>query len=112
MWVQDIPTLFIKTIELRPYVFLFLAAFFFSATRLIGWQRTGLFFAIVWVTAFACEFSSTRTGLPFGWYHYTGSTVGDELYVSNVPFMDSLSFTMLLYASYCLALGFVLPSQT
>jgi uncharacterized membrane protein len=107
----DTLILLMKTVQLRPYVFLFLAAFLLSAPSLIGWQRTGLFFAVVWLIAFACEFSSTRTGLPFGWYHYTGSTVGQELYLSNVPFMDSLSFTMLLYASYCLALSFLLPSQ-
>jgi len=83
--------------------------FVFSAKRLLGWKRTGLFFAITWITAFLCEFSSTRTGIPFGWYHYTGSTVGQELYLSNVPFMDSLSFAFLLYASYCLALFFLLP---
>jgi putative membrane protein len=106
----DTLTLFIQTVQLRPYVFLFLAAFLLSAPTLIGWQRTGLFFAVVWLTAFVCEFSSTRTGFPFGWYHYTGSTVGQELYLSNVPFMDSLSFTMLLYASYCFALSFLLPS--
>lgn len=107
----DTLTLLIKTVQLRPYVFLFLAAFLFSARSLIGWQRTGVFFAVVWITAFACEFSSTRTGLPFGWYHYTGSTVGQELYLSNVPLMDPLSFTMLLFASYCLALCFLLPSH-
>src|SRR5262245_13222222 len=92
-------TLLMRTIQLRPYVFLFLAAFLFSAKSLIGWKRTGVFFAVVWITAFVCEFSSTRTGIPFGWYHYTGSTVGQELYLSNVPFMAS--FTMILYASYC-----------
>jgi uncharacterized membrane protein len=107
----DTLTLLMRTVQLRPYVFLFLAAFVFSARSLIGWQRTGLFFAVVWLTAFACEFSSTRTGLPFGWYHFTGSTVGQELYLSNIPFMDPLSFTMLLYASYCLALSFLLPSH-
>lgn len=106
---MDFPFLLIKTVLLRPYVFLFLAVFVFSAKRLLGWKRTGLFFAITWITAFLCEFSSTRTGIPFGWYHYTGSTVGLELYLSNVPFMDSLSFTFLLYASYCLALFFLLP---
>lgn len=107
---MDFLDLLIKTVALRPYVFLFLAAFLFAAQRLIGWRRTGIFFAIGWVTAFACEFSSTRTGIPFGWYFYTGSTVGQELYLSNVPFMDSLSFTFLLYASYCLALLFLLPA--
>jgi uncharacterized membrane protein len=100
-----------KTVQLRPNVFLFLAAFLLSAPNLIGWQRTGLFFAVVWLTAFAWEFSPTPTGLPFGWYHYTGSTVGQELYLSNVAFMDSLSFTKLLYVSHCLALSFLLPSH-
>ena len=107
---MDIFVLLIKTILLRPYVFLFLAAFFFSAKQLLGWRRTGLFFAITWMTAFVCEFSSTRSGIPFGWYRYTGSTLGRELYLSNVPFMDSISFPFLLYASYCLALLFLLPN--
>lgn len=106
---MDLLVLLYKTLLLRPYVFLFLAAFLWSARRLLGWRRTGLFFVITWVTAFLCEFSSTRIGIPFGFYYYTGSTVGQELYLSNVPFMDSLSFTFLLYASYCLALLFLLP---
>jgi putative membrane protein len=105
----DILTLFINTILLRPYVFVFLALALFCAQRLIGWRRTGLFFLVTWMTAFLCEFSSTRTGIPFGLYHYTLSTLGQELYLSNVPLMDSLSFTFLLYASYCLTLLFLLP---
>lgn len=109
MTFLDVPVLFLKTILLRPYVFLFLAAFLFAANRLIGWPRTWRFWLISWATAFACEFASTRTGIPFGWYHYTGSTAGQELYLSNIPFMDSLSFSFLLYASYCLALCFLLP---
>src|SRR5207302_2278477 len=42
-------------------------------------------------------------GVPFGLYHYTGITRGRELYVANVPCMDSLSFVFLAYASFCLA---------
>ena len=109
---MDIPILFIKTLLLRPYVFIFLAAFLLIARQLLGWKRTGLFFVITWATAFLCEFSSTRTGIPFGWYHYTGATIGQELYLGNVPFMDSLSFTFLLFASYCLALSFLLPGRS
>ncbi len=108
---MDLLTLLLKTVLLRPYVFLFLLISLASAHRVLGWRRTALFFSITWVTAFACEWSSTRTGVPFGWYYYTGSTVGQELYLSNVPFMDSLSFTFLLYASYCLALAFLLPAR-
>lgn len=102
-------TLFLKTILLRPYVFLFLAAFLFSAIQLIGWPRTWRFWLISWAAAFVCEFSSTRTGIPFGWYFYNGSTVGQELYFFDVPFMDSISFSFLLFASYCVALGLLLP---
>jgi putative membrane protein len=103
--------LFLKTIIFRPYVFLFLAAFLFSAIQLIGWPRTWRFWMVSWGTAFVCEYASTRTGVPFGWYHYNGSTVGQELYLSNIPFMDSLSFSFLLYAAYCLALCFLLPED-
>jgi len=109
---MDVIILFFKTIIFRPYVFLFLAAFLYAAVQLIGWPRTWRFWVISWATAFVCEFSSTRIGIPFGWYHYNGSTVGQELYLSNIPFIDSLSFSFLLYASYCLALCFVLPPAT
>ena len=105
----EILTLFIKTLVLRPYVFGFLAVAVISARRLFGWKRTLQFFGITWLTAFVCEFSSTRIGIPFGTYFYTGSTVGQELYIANIPFMDSLSFTFLLFASYCLTLLFILP---
>jgi len=108
---MDILVLFLKTIALRPYVFLFLAAFLFAAIRLIGWPRTWRFWLISWITAFVCEYSSTRTGIPFGWYFYNGSTVGEELYFSDVPFMDSISFSFLLYAAYCVALCFFLPRE-
>ena len=101
--------LFFKTILFRPYVFAFLAAFLFTAVQLIGWPRTWRFWVISWATAFVCEFSSTRTGIPFGWYTYNGSTIGQELYVSNIPFMASLSFSFLLYAAYCMALCYLLP---
>jgi uncharacterized membrane protein len=106
---MDTLALFFKTVAFRPYVFIFLASFLFSAVRLIGWPRTWRFWLISWATAFVCEFSSTRNGIPFGWYHYNGSTVGKELYFFNIPFMDSISFSFLLYAAYCLTLCFFLP---
>ncbi len=108
---MDILVLLAKTVVLRPYVFAFLAAFLFCARRLLGWPRTWFFFFNTWLTALLCELSSTRTGIPFGWYFYNGSTEGQELYLWDVPFMDSLSFTFLLFASYCLALWFMLPAH-
>src|SRR3989441_8760742 len=91
------------TIVLRPYVFGFLAAFLAAGAADLGWRRTLLFAAGVWPVAWLAEFSSTRVGVPFGLYHYTGTTRGQELYIANVPFMDSLSFTFLAYAAFCLA---------
>lgn len=95
--------LLIGTILLRPYVFGFLAAFLVAGFADLGWRRTLLFAAWVWPLAWLAEFSSTRIGVPFGLYHYTGTTRGQELFIANVPFMDSLSFTFLAYAAFCLA---------
>jgi putative membrane protein len=91
------------TLLLRPYVFGFLAAFLLAGARDLGARRTLLFGAAVWPVAWLAEFASTRIGVPFGLYHYTGETRGQEMYVADVPFMDSLSFTFLAYAAWCLA---------
>ncbi len=90
-------------------MFVFLGVCVYASRQLLGWSRTARLFGLTWATAFVCEFSSTRIGIPFGDYFYTGSTVGQELYIANIPFMDSLSFSFLLFASYCVALMFVLP---
>jgi putative membrane protein len=95
--------LLVGTLALRPYVFAFLAAFLVAGVRDLGARRTLLFAAWVWPVAWLAELSSTRTGVPFGLYHYTGTTRGQELFVANVPLMDSLSFTFLAYAAFCLA---------
>src|SRR3989454_9437157 len=100
-----------KTLLLRPYVFLFLATTLATSVWLMGPKRTVIFFLLTWATAFLCEFSSTRTGIPFGWYFYTGSTPNQELYLSNVPFMDSLSFSFLPFTGYCPAPVFLLPAR-
>ena len=88
---------------LRPYVFGFLGVYLVVAVAAWGWRRTVAFTLWAGSLAFAAEWSSTRVGVPFGLYHYTGVTVGQELYLSNVPFFDSLSFTFLAFASLGLA---------
>jgi uncharacterized membrane protein len=101
--------LFGSTILLRPYVFAFLGLYLFAAARSMGWERTALFTGLTWLLAFFAEYSSTRSGLPFGLYIYLETTKGQELWLSNIPFMDSLSFTFLAYVSYALALALCLP---
>jgi uncharacterized membrane protein len=87
------------SLVLRPYVFGFLALYLPVAAAEWGWRRATAF--TVWAAGLAlgAEWSSTRVGIPFGLYHYTGETAGRELYLSNVPFFDPLSFSFLAFAS-------------
>ena len=101
--MADLTNLTIGTIALRPYVFLFLAVYLVAATRDLGLRRALAFGGWAWVVAFLAEYSSTHNGFPFGLYHYTEATRGQELFLANVPVMDSLSFTFLAYASFALA---------
>jgi uncharacterized membrane protein len=96
---------------LRPYVFVFFAAYLLAAVTKMGWKKTLVFTVLAYAVAFAAEFSSTRTGFPFGMYHYIDVTRDRELWVSNVPFWDSLSFTFLCYLGFSLAVLIYSPLQ-
>lgn len=92
------------TILLRPYVFVFLAVFLTIATINMGRGRTILFTLLAYSIAFLSEYSSTRNGFPYGYYTYIETTRNQELWISNVPFMDSLSYSFLSYFSYTMSL--------
>lgn len=92
------------TVLLRPYVFIFLAVFLTISILNMGVLRSLLFTVMAYSIAFICEYSSTRNGFPFGFYTYIDTTRDKELWISNVPFMDSLSFSFLTYVSYTLSL--------
>ena len=88
------------TVLLRPYVFVFLACYLAIATLTMGFGRTVLFTVLAYSIAFLAEYSSTHNGFPFGFYTYIDTTRDSELWLFNVPFMDSLSFSFLAYVSY------------
>ena len=92
------------TVLLRPYVFLFLTVYLTIAMLNMGVLRSLFFTVLAYSIAFLCEYSSTRNGFPFGFYTYIDTTRDQELWISNVPFMDSLSFSFLIYVSYTLSL--------
>ena len=92
------------TVLLRPYVFVFLAVYLTIAILNMGALRSIFFTVLAYSIAFLCEYSSTRNGFPFGFYTYIDTTRDQELWISNVPFMDSLSFSFLIYVSYTLSL--------
>jgi len=89
--------LLVSTVTLRPYVFAFLALFLLAGLADLGWRRTLGFAGCLWPMAWLSEFSSTRTGVPFGLYQYTLLTRGRELYIADVPLIDPLSFGFLAY---------------
>ncbi len=93
----------------RPYVFVFFAIYLLAAVTRLGWRRTAVFTVVAYGVAFAAEFSSTRTGFPFGLYHYIDATRDRELWIGNVPFWDSLSFTFLCYLGWRLAVLLYAP---
>lgn len=96
--------LLLGTIWLRPYVFIFLFSYLVIAILNMGVKRSILFTVLGYSIAFAAEYSSTRNGFPFGFYSYIETTRDQELWFSNVPFMDSISFSFLAYVSYTLSL--------
>ncbi len=101
--MRELVELLVGSLILRPYVFAFLALYLLAAVGEWGPRRAAAFTGLAWGLAFGAEWTSTRIGVPFGLYHYTGLTRGRELYLGNVPFFDSLSFTFLAYASLGLA---------
>ena len=98
------PSLLLGTIVLRPYVFVFLAVYLTIAILNMGLVRSIVFTVLAYTIAFLSEYSSTRIGFPYGFYEYIETTRGQELWISNVPFMDSLSYSFLAYVAYTMAL--------
>jgi putative membrane protein len=92
------------TLILRPYVFIFLACYLILATLHLGLGRSLAFLVSGYAVAWTMEFSSIHTGFPFGLYIYIPATADQELWVAGVPFMDSLSYVFLAYASFTVAL--------
>jgi putative membrane protein len=103
--------LLLSTIALRPYIYIFLAAFLFIATINYGLATTILFALLTYASALLCEVSSIHNGFPFGLYHYVEATRGREIWVAGVPVFDSLSFTFLAFASYTVALMLSAPLE-
>ncbi len=99
------------TLVLRPYVFAFLACYLVLATWQFGLGRTLAFLVAGYLVSWLAELCSINTGFPFGVYIYIPATVDQELWVAGVPFMDSLSYVFMAFASFCLALLALAPGR-
>lgn len=107
--MTDFFSLLLSTLMLRPYVFALFAFHIVVGSLQLGLKKIIVFTALGYFIAFLSEFTSTRIGIPYGYYYYIEATRDKELWISNVPLMDSLSYTFLAYFSYSLALLFRLP---
>ncbi len=93
----------------RPYVLAFLVSFLVVSWAERGWQR-----ALFWLVSgtflgWLMEFSSVRTGFPFGFYTYHEETFPRELWIGGIPFFASLSFAFLTYFGYSVACTLLSP---
>jgi len=106
---MELLSLLLGTVLLRPYVFVFLATYCIACSLHLGVKRTILFMIAGYTIAWLSEYSSIHNGIPYGYYYYIEATRGKELWVCGVPFMDSLSYVSLAYASYSMALVVTSP---
>ena len=93
----------------RPYVVAFLVAFLVISWAEHGWQRTLFWLASGTFLGWLMEFTSIRTGFPFGSYTYHQENFPDELWIGGVPFFASMSFAFLTYFGYSVACTFLSP---
>jgi uncharacterized membrane protein len=101
--MESFPALFLNTIVLRPYVFVFFAVYLIGCSMHLGLKRALLFGAAGYFITWLSEYSSIHNGIPSGLYYYIEQTKGKEIWVLGVPLMDSMSYVFLAYASYSMA---------
>jgi len=95
----------------RPYVVAFLVTFLVIAWAERGWQRTMFWLASGTFLGWLMEFSSVRSGFPFGSYSYHEGNFPDELFLGGVPLFASLSFAFLTYFGYSIACTLLSPLE-
>ncbi len=108
--MESLPFLVLNTVLLRPYVLVFLLIYLLGCSMHLGLKRALLFCIAGYFVAWLSEYSSIHNGIPYGYYYYIDHTKGKELWVMGVPFMDSLSYVFLAYASYSVAVMVASPT--
>ena len=99
----------LETIAHRPYVLAIVIVFWMLAPIEIGWRRALAWFVSGTSLGWLAEFSSTRTGFPFGHYAYHGNLFPHEPWIGGVPPFASVSFAALTYFGYSSAITLLAP---
>jgi uncharacterized membrane protein len=110
--MSSVGLLLYGTIVDRPYVYAFFVCFLFFGIRHLRWKDCLIWFLLAYAIAFASEYSSTRDGFPFGIFRYFDEARARELWISNVPFWDPLSFVFLSYFCWVVAAAVRAPRDS
>jgi uncharacterized membrane protein len=101
----------LHTVQLRPYVFVFLLVYMLGCSLHLGLKRALFFLIAGYSIAWLSEYSSIHNGIPYGFYYYIEQTKDREIWVLGVPLIDSMSYVFLAYASYSVALLVTAPAM-
>jgi len=93
----------------RPAVVANVLAFVVLALAERGVARTALWLLTGTAIGWFMELSSTRTGVPFGFYVYHTQSFAGELSAGGVPLFASFSFAALTYLGYSAACTLLSP---
>jgi uncharacterized membrane protein len=99
----------LNTVANRPYVMAVVVVFWVLAPIEVGGRRALAWFTSGTLLGWLAEFTSTRTGFPFGHYAYHAHLFPDELWVGGVPPFASVSFAALTYFGYSGATTLLAP---
>jgi putative membrane protein len=98
----------VGTLVGRWYVTIFGVAFFWFASRHLGWRKTLTYFGVSMVVGLAFENGSVHWGFPYTHYQFNENLRGDELWAWDVPLMVPLSYSFMGYFAF--AFGRLLAS--
>jgi uncharacterized membrane protein len=87
----------------RWYVTLFGLAYLVYGARLLGARRLTVYSAVAFAVAAASENASVLWGVPYTLYSFNPELRPRELFLGNVPLAVPLSYTFVMFFSFCAA---------
>ncbi len=91
------------TILGRWFVMLFGLAYIVLGLKVLGGKKLGLYSVIAFLVAAVSENASVHTGIPYTQYAFNEALRGKELWILDVPLFVPLSYTFVMFFSFCAA---------
>jgi putative membrane protein len=91
------------TLAGRWFVTLFAFAYLILGLKVLGGRKLALFTVAAFVLAAASENASVHFGFPYTHYTFNQALRGTELWILDVPIFVPLSYTFVMFFSFCAA---------